>query len=202
MASTPAPARQQRSPDEVEDIILRKILLVSLTPPSSPNPAVAYLELTAAELLSESRPLLALRDNAERIIIGRLSIPDQPANSPPPFAFLAAAFRRAADEARKITTIRDAGLQARLKASIAHTRANGFETLDVTPEAEEMWVQEVIANRGKTNRNAECTPGYYNFEGNSNRRQDGNYNGGFAAYIDHVHAVEAAMDESFIFTRG
>ncbi|KAK1660478.1 hypothetical protein QYE76_048637 [Lolium multiflorum] len=119
---TPAPSRQQRSPDEVEDIILRKILLITLTPPSSPNPAVAYLELTAAELLSESRPLLALRDNAERILISRLSIPDPPANSPPPFAFLAAAFRRAADEARKITTIRDSGLQARLRASIAHTR--------------------------------------------------------------------------------
>ncbi|KAK1660457.1 hypothetical protein QYE76_048617 [Lolium multiflorum] len=122
--STPAPlpSRQQRSPDEVEDIILRKILLVSLTPPSCPNPAVAYLELTTAELLSESRPLLAVRHNTERILIGRLSLPDPPANSPPPFAFLAAAFRRAADEARKITTIRDAGLQARLKASIAHTR--------------------------------------------------------------------------------
>ncbi|KAM0865296.1 hypothetical protein ACQ4PT_043365 [Festuca glaucescens] len=119
---TPAPSRQQRSPDEVEDIILRKILLITLTPPSSPNPAVAYLELTAAELLSESRPLLVLRDNAERILISRLSIPDPPANSPPPFAFLAAAFRRAADEACKITTIRDSGLQARLKASIAHTR--------------------------------------------------------------------------------
>uniref|UniRef100_A0ACD5WWW2 Uncharacterized protein n=1 Tax=Avena sativa TaxID=4498 RepID=A0ACD5WWW2_AVESA len=120
--SAPPPSRPQRSPDEVEDIILRKILLVSLTPPSSPNPAVAYLELTAAELLSESRPLLALRENAERILIDRLSLPDPPANSPPPFAFLAAAFRRAADEARKISTIRDAGLQARLKASIAHIR--------------------------------------------------------------------------------
>ncbi|KAM0846224.1 hypothetical protein ACQ4PT_055809 [Festuca glaucescens] len=122
MASTPAPSRQQRSPDEVEDIILRKILLITLTPTCSPNPAVAYLELTAAELLSESRSLLALRGNAERILIGRLSLPDQPASSPPPFSYLAAAFRRAADEARKISTIRDAGLQVRLKASIAHTR--------------------------------------------------------------------------------
>ena len=49
-------------------------------------------------------------------------------------------------------------------------------------------MQEVIANRGKTNRNHECTPGYYNFEGAENRRQDGNYNGGFAAYTDHIAA--------------
>ena len=50
-------------------------------------------------------------------------------------------------------------------------------------------MQEVIAHRGKTNRNAECTPGYYNFEGEFNRRQDGNYNGGFPAYIGHMSAV-------------
>jgi cation diffusion facilitator CzcD-associated flavoprotein CzcO len=89
-----------------------------------------------------------------------------------------------------------------IAACIDHVRAHGYETIDCTPEAEEMWVQEVIANRGKTNRNAECTPGYYNFEGNPNRRQDGNYNGGFAAYIDHVHAVESAMDDHFTCTRG
>jgi cation diffusion facilitator CzcD-associated flavoprotein CzcO len=85
---------------------------------------------------------------------------------------------------------------------IAFVRQHGYETIDCTPEAEEMWVQEVIANRGKTSRNMECTPGYYNFEGNPNRRQDGNYNGGFAAYIDHVHAVESAMDAHFTCTRG
>ncbi|XP_062215292.1 probable ubiquitin conjugation factor E4 isoform X1 [Phragmites australis] len=123
MASpSPASAPPQRTPDEVEDIILRKILLVSLAPPTNPSPAVAYLELTAAELLSESRPLLALRDAAERLLIDRLSLPDPAAASPSPFAFLAAAFRRAADEARKISTIRDAALRARLAASIAHLR--------------------------------------------------------------------------------
>ncbi|CAL4923244.1 unnamed protein product [Urochloa decumbens] len=123
MASpSPASARPQRSPDEVEDIILRKILLVALTPPANPSPAIAYLELTAAELLSESRLLLALRDAAERLLIDRLSLPDPPTASPPPFTFLVAAFGRAADEARKISTIRDAGLRARLAQSIAHLR--------------------------------------------------------------------------------
>jgi hypothetical protein len=38
----------------------RKILLVALKPPANPSPAVTYLELTAAELLSESRLLFAL----------------------------------------------------------------------------------------------------------------------------------------------
>ncbi|GJN12753.1 hypothetical protein PR202_ga31060 [Eleusine coracana subsp. coracana] len=120
--ASPSPARPQRTPDEVEDIILRKILLVALTPPANPSPAVAYLELTAAELLSESRPLLALRETAERLLIDRLSLPDPPAGSSSPFASLVAAFRRAADESRKISTIRDAAVRARLADSIAHLR--------------------------------------------------------------------------------
>jgi len=84
---------------------------------------------------------------------------------------------------------------------IAHARAEGFDTIDVTPEAEEWWVQEVISFRGTTTRNQDCTPGYYNFEGQDNRRQDGNYNGGFPAYIDHIADVEADMDARFVFTR-
>ena len=76
-------------------------------------------------------------------------------------------------------------------------RRNGFRTLDCTAEAEEWWVQEVISHRGKTNRNAECTPGYYNFEGESNRRQDGNYNGGFPAYGRHLDTVRTGIAEYF-----
>jgi hypothetical protein len=63
-----------------------------------------------------------------------------------------------------------------------------------------MWVQEVIAHRGKTNRNAECTPGYYNFEGESNRRQDGNYNGGFPQYAQHMAETRERIEERFTFT--
>ncbi|GJN37027.1 hypothetical protein PR202_gb25945 [Eleusine coracana subsp. coracana] len=99
--ASPSPARPQRTPDEVEDIILRKILLVALTPPANPSPAVAYLELTAAELLSESRPLLALLETAERLLIDRLSLPDPTG---------------------RISTIRDAAVRARLADSIAHLR--------------------------------------------------------------------------------
>ena len=83
---------------------------------------------------------------------------------------------------------------------IHYTRSNHHLTLDVTSDAEEWWVQEVIAHRGKTNRNQECTPGYYNFEGESNRRQDGNYNGGFRQYFLHQGEVRSKMDEHFTFT--
>ncbi len=83
---------------------------------------------------------------------------------------------------------------------IAHVRDHDLDTMDVTGEAEQWWVDEVIEHRGKTTRNQECTPGYYNFEGQENRRQDGNYNGGFPRYIDHIHAIEASLTDHFVFT--
>ena len=87
-----------------------------------------------------------------------------------------------------------------IAACIAHVRENNLRTIDPTCAAEDWWVDQVIQHRGKTGRNAECTPGYYNFEGESNRRQDGNYNGGFRQYFTHQGAVRKAMTEHFEFT--
>ncbi|MEM8924598.1 MAG: NAD(P)/FAD-dependent oxidoreductase [Actinomycetota bacterium] len=87
-----------------------------------------------------------------------------------------------------------------IAACIDYVRSNGLHSIDPTTDAEEWWVQEVIAHRGTTNRNKECTPGYYNFEGEDNRRQDGNYNGGFRRYVDHMATVRGAMDEYFTLT--
>ena len=83
---------------------------------------------------------------------------------------------------------------------IDYVRKHGYQSMDPTYDAEEWWVQEVITHRGKTSRNAECTPGYYNFEGESNRRQDGNYNGGFRTYFTHQGEVRAAMEDNFEFS--
>jgi cation diffusion facilitator CzcD-associated flavoprotein CzcO len=84
-----------------------------------------------------------------------------------------------------------------IAACIDYVRSNGYHTIDPTDEAEEWWVQEVISHRGKTNRSEECTPGYYNMEGESQRRQDGNYNGGFRQYFQHQGEVRDKMSESF-----
>ncbi len=84
-----------------------------------------------------------------------------------------------------------------IAACIAHARDNDHAAIDVSPESEEWWVQEVIKHRGKTSRNTDCTPGYYNFEGEFNRRQDGNYNGGFAQYFDHLTAVRGEIGKHF-----
>ena len=83
---------------------------------------------------------------------------------------------------------------------IAYVRENGHDTIDPTEETEEWWVREVIENRGKTNRNEECTPGYYNFEGESQRRQDGNYNGGIQKYWAHMEDGRSKMSEAFKFS--
>ncbi len=80
---------------------------------------------------------------------------------------------------------------------IKMARDGGYEEIDVSPETEEWWVQEVIAHRGKTSRNADCTPGYYNFEGEFNRRQDGNYNGGFFQYYTHMQAIRGELAKHF-----
>ena len=87
-----------------------------------------------------------------------------------------------------------------IAACIDYTRRHGYQTIDATPQAEEWWVNEVIEHRGKTTRNQDCTPGYYNFEGEFQRRQDGNYNGGFNAYCTHMEETRAKMDEHFAFT--
>ena len=83
---------------------------------------------------------------------------------------------------------------------IAYAREHGHAEIDVSPESEEWWVQEVIAHRGKTTRNQDCTPGYYNFEGEFNRRQDGNYNGGFAQYYAHLTEARERMERHFTFS--
>jgi cation diffusion facilitator CzcD-associated flavoprotein CzcO len=84
---------------------------------------------------------------------------------------------------------------------IKHARDNGYAEIDVSPKTEEWWVQEVIAHRGKTSRNADCTPGYYNFEGEFNRRQDGNYNGGFLQYFTHMQSIRGELGKHFIFSK-
>jgi len=82
---------------------------------------------------------------------------------------------------------------------IKHVREHGYTTIDAKPETENWWVGEVIRYRGTTNRNKECTPGYYNFEGESNRREDGNYNGGFPRYNEHMMELREDLEKHFNF---
>ena len=76
-----------------------------------------------------------------------------------------------------------------------------LQAMDVTEESEEFWVQEVIKSRGKTDLNKQCTPGYYNFEGEDNRRQDGTYNGGFVQYMAEMADIEKDFEKHFAFSK-
>ncbi|KAH9621393.1 hypothetical protein KSS87_002332 [Heliosperma pusillum] len=110
--ATPKP---QRSPEEVEDIILRKIFLVSLMDSSSDSidPRVIYLEQTAAEILSEGKQLRLCRDLMERVLIDRLSNPFPGAQ--PPFYYLVGCHCRAFDEGKKIINIKDNHLRSEME---------------------------------------------------------------------------------------
>jgi cation diffusion facilitator CzcD-associated flavoprotein CzcO len=88
---------------------------------------------------------------------------------------------------------------AHIAECIDYVRERNYATIDAAPDTEQWWVDEVIRHRGKTNRNKECTPGYYNFEGEDNRRQDGNYNGGFHQYFLHMEEVRKDMEKHFRF---
>ncbi|KAJ6860828.1 ubiquitin conjugation factor E4 isoform X1 [Populus alba x Populus x berolinensis] len=106
--------KPQRSLEEIEDIIVRKILLISLT--DSSDPRIIYLEMTAAEILSEGKDLKLNRDLIERVLIDRLSV--QNPNAEPPFNYLLGCYRRAVDELKKIANMKDKVVKSELELSI------------------------------------------------------------------------------------
>ncbi|KAM1724128.1 hypothetical protein ACFX13_022667 [Malus domestica] len=99
----------QRSREELEDIVLCKIFLVSLTGSSDSDSRVVYLEMTAAEILSKGKELRLSCDLMESILIERLSgsFPD----AEPPFQYLIGCYKRAYDEGKKIASMKDRNLK-------------------------------------------------------------------------------------------
>ncbi|EEF29477.1 ubiquitin-protein ligase, putative [Ricinus communis] len=115
-------AKPQRSLQEIEDIILRKILLVSLTDDSisTTDSRIVYLEMAAAEILSEGKDLKLSRDLIERVLIDRLS--GQFPRSEPPFQYLLGCYRRATEEERKISNMKDKNVKLELELSIKQAK--------------------------------------------------------------------------------
>ncbi|HEX6489424.1 MAG TPA: NAD(P)/FAD-dependent oxidoreductase [Candidatus Dormibacteraeota bacterium] len=52
-----------------------------------------------------------------------------------------------------------------IAAEIAHLRANGLTTVEVSQEAEDEWVSLLLTGLGQMLVSNDCTPGYYNNEG-------------------------------------
>ncbi|CAL2250120.1 unnamed protein product [Prunus armeniaca] len=115
--ATPKP---QRSPEELEDIVLRKIFLVSLTDSSESDSRIVYLEMTAAEILSEGKELRLTRDLMESILIDRLS--GDFASAEPPFQYLIGCYKRAYDEGKKIAAMKDKNLRSELESVVRQAK--------------------------------------------------------------------------------
>ncbi|KAJ0535554.1 putative U box domain, Zinc finger, RING/FYVE/PHD-type, ubiquitin conjugation factor E4, core [Helianthus annuus] len=139
MATTPKP---QRSPEEIEDIILRKIFLVTLIDSMNNNdPRIVYLEMTAAEILSEGGDLKLSKDLMERVLVDRLS--GNFTSAEPPFQYLTAIYRRACEEQKKIVNMKDKSVRTQMelvvnqakKLSVSYCRIH-LSNPDMFPDSE------------------------------------------------------------------
>ncbi|KAK4712400.1 hypothetical protein R3W88_006913 [Solanum pinnatisectum] len=115
-----ATSKPQRTPAEIEDIILRKILLVSLVDSMENDTRVVYLEMTAAEILSEGKELRLSRDLMERVLIDRLS--GNFVSAEPPFQYLVNCYRRAHEEGKKIASMKDKNVRSEMELVVKQVK--------------------------------------------------------------------------------
>ncbi|KAI9153511.1 hypothetical protein LWI28_012482 [Acer negundo] len=115
--ATPKP---QRTPEQIEDIILRKIFLVTLSDSMDTDSRIVDLELTAAEILSEGKDLKLSRDLMERVLIDRLSGSFQSAE--PAFQYLINSYRRAYEEGKKIGNMKDKNLRSDMESVVRQAK--------------------------------------------------------------------------------
>lgn len=117
-----AAPKPQRTPEEVEDIIIRKIFLVSITETATADSRIVYLELTAAEILSEGKDLRLSRDCMERVLIDRLSGDFPAAADESPFHYLVGCYHRAHEEAKKIANMKDKTLRSEMESVVRQAK--------------------------------------------------------------------------------
>jgi cyclohexanone monooxygenase len=84
-----------------------------------------------------------------------------------------------------------------IAACIKHVTRQNFRVMEVTEQAEADWVREVISKRGRTEFSRNCTPGYYNFEGEEGHRQDGIYTGALWEYREWMKDSEVHPEKYF-----
>ncbi|KAL3525884.1 hypothetical protein ACH5RR_014256 [Cinchona calisaya] len=106
--------------EEIEDIILRKIFLVSLIDSMESDSRVVYLEMTAAEILREGKDLRLSWNLMERILIDRLS--GNFVAGEPPFQYLVNCYRRASEEGRKITSVEDKNIRFEMELVVKQAK--------------------------------------------------------------------------------
>lgn len=115
-----ATGKPQRSPAEIEDIILRKIFLVTLVDSMENDSRIVYLEMTAAEVLSEGKELKLSRDLMERVLVDRLS--GNFISAEPPFKYLLGIYIRAHEEGRKIANMKDKAVRSEMELVVKQAK--------------------------------------------------------------------------------
>jgi cyclohexanone monooxygenase len=82
---------------------------------------------------------------------------------------------------------------------------HGFDVVEVTKAAEDAWMELLIPNPVMTSFLADCTPGYYNNEGQFAGRQfplGGGYREGASAYFRYIRQWRRSGDFAGLeFTR-
>ncbi|GFY82952.1 U-box domain-containing protein [Actinidia rufa] len=81
---------------------------------------LVYLEMTAAEILSEGKDLMLSRDLMERVLIDRLSGNFSSAESP--FPYLIGCYRRAYDEGKKISNMKDKAVRSEMELVVRQAK--------------------------------------------------------------------------------
>ena len=81
-------------------------------------------------------------------------------------------------------------------AVLAHAANQGFDQVEVSKEAEDAWMEMMVANPIMRSFLATCTPGYYNNEGGelSTHSLFGGYVDGAAAYFRYIEKWRQAGD--------
>ena len=79
-----------------------------------------------------------------------------------------------------------------ITAIVKHSLAEGSEQVEVTADAEESWIEQLVTRSGGILGSPDCTPGYYNNEGRPmGRREQLNGSGypqGPIAYFDYLES--------------
>ncbi|MGH3258933.1 MAG: flavin-containing monooxygenase [Streptosporangiaceae bacterium] len=90
-------------------------------------------------------------------------------------------------------------------AVVSHMAAHGYGVVEVTKQAEDAWMEQVRPNPVMSSFLADCTPGYYNNEGQFDDRQfplGGGYHQGAPAYFRYIEQWRQSGDFAGLeFTR-
>jgi cyclohexanone monooxygenase len=91
-------------------------------------------------------------------------------------------------------------------AVLCHMASHGFDVAEVSKQAEDAWMEQLIPNPVMTSFLADCTPGYYNNEGQFDGRQfplGSGYQKGAPAYFRYIRQWRTSGDFAGLeFSRG